>query len=57
MELFKSVLFKLCLWLIFFFILRDICIFFGLEDITSLMFIWWFAIILLFLSILPIGKI
>lgn len=57
MELFKSSLFKLCLWLIFFFILRDICIFFGIEGITSLMFIWWFAIILLFLSILPIGKI
>ena len=55
MDFFKSSIFKICLWLIFFFILHDICVFLGFEGIISIMFIWWFAIILLFLSILPVS--
>lgn len=54
-DLFKSSIIKLALWFIFFFILREICIFFGFEGMVSVMFIWWLAVILLFLSILPVG--
>lgn len=49
-----SPLIKMSLLLLFFFFLRDICKFLGMEGLVISMFVWWFSVLLLFLSILPV---